>query len=331
MSQTTRTLPSKANQGTQDSGLALLGMRVFGGRRSLHTNLTLTLMALPGILMLLVFAYLPMFGLVIAFKDYRFADGILGSAWVGFDNFRFLFGTDNAWRITRNTLVMNSLFIATGTVASLAIALLMNEVYTSGMSKYYQTMLFFPYFISWVIVSYFVFGFLNGDTGIANKMLSALGLETVAWYREAKHWPYILVLAHLWQSVGFGSIVYLAGMLGIDPIYYEAAKIDGASKWQQIRHITLPLILPLIIILVLLGIGRIFNADFGLFFFVPRDNPMLYSTTDVIDTFVYRSLVQLGDISMAAAAGFYQSVVGFGLVVFANWFVRRINRDYSLF
>lgn len=308
-----------------------LRTRVFGGQRNFQTNATLTLMALPGLLMLLVFAYLPMVGLVIAFKDYRFADGILGSAWVGFDNFRFLFGTDNAWRITRNTLVMNSLFISTGTVAALAIALLMNEVYTSWASKYYQTMLFFPYFISWVIVSYFVFGFLNGETGIVNKLLSALGQETVAWYREPQHWPAILVLAHLWQSVGFSSIVYLAGMLGIDPIYYEAAKIDGATKWQQIRYITLPLILPLIIILVLLSIGRIFNADFGLFFFVPRDNPMLYSTTDVIDTFVYRSLVQLGDISMAAAAGFYQSVVGFVLVVLANWFVRRINRDYSLF
>jgi putative aldouronate transport system permease protein len=306
-------------------------MRLFGGRRNLQTNLTLSLMALPGVLMLFVFAYLPMVGLVIAFKDYRFADGIWGSAWVGFDNFRFLFGTDTAWRITRNTLLMNSLFILTSTVASLAIALLMNEVYTSHLSKYYQTMLFFPYFISWVIVSYFVFGFLNGGTGIASKALVALGYEKIEWYREPAYWPIILTLAHLWNGVGFGSIVYLAGMLGIDTAYYEAAKIDGANKWQQIRYITLPLITPLIIILVLLSIGRIFNTDFGLFFFVPRDNPMLYSTTDVIDTFVYRSLVKLGDISMAAAAGFYQSVVGFVLVVLANWLVRRINPDNSLF
>jgi putative aldouronate transport system permease protein len=308
-----------------------MGMRLFGGRRNLQTNLTLSLMALPGIVMLLVFAYLPMVGLVIAFKDYRFADGIWGSAWVGFDNFRFLFGTDTAWRITRNTLLMNSLFIMTSTVASLVIALLMNEVYHSSLSKFYQTMLFFPYFISWVIVSYFVFGFLNGNTGIVNQVLMALGLEGVEWYREPAYWPIILTVAHLWNGVGFGSIVYLAGMLGIDSTYYEAAKIDGANKWQQIRYITLPLITPLIIILVLLSIGRIFNADFGLFFFVPRDNPMLYSTTDVIDTFVYRSLVQLGDISMAAAAGFYQSVVGFVLVVLANWLVRRINPDNSLF
>ena len=192
-------------------------------------------------------------------------------------------------------------------------------------------MLFFPYFVSWIIVSYFVFGFLNGDTGIANQAFAALGLDTVAWYREPVYWPAILTLAHLWNGAGFGSIVYLAGILGIDPTYYEAAKIDGASKWQQVRYITLPLILPLIILLVLLAIGRMFHADIALIFFVPRDNPMLSSTTDVIDTFVYRSLVQLGDISMAAAAGFYQSVVGFVLVVLANWLVRRINPENSLF
>lgn len=302
-----------------------------GGRRTLETNVALTTMALPGVILLFVFAYLPMVGLVIAFKDYKFAEGMWGSAWVGLENFRFLFGTDQAWRITRNTLLMNSIFIVTGTAASLTVAILMNEIYTSGVSKYYQTMLFFPYFISWIIVSYFVFGFLNGDTGIVNKILKLFGVGTIAWYRSPEYWPYILTIAHLWNSVGFSSIVYLAGILGIDTQLFEAAKIDGATKWQQIRYIMLPMLLPLIIILILLSIGRIFNADFGLFFFVPRDTPMLYSTTDVIDTFVYRSLVELGNISMAAAAGFYQSIVGFVMVVVANWIVRRINQDYSLF
>ena len=302
-----------------------------GGRRSLETNLALTTMALPGVILLFIFAYLPMMGLVIAFKDYKFAEGIWGSAWVGLENFRFLFGTDQAWRITRNTLLMNSIFIVTGTAASLTVAILMNEIYTSGVSKYYQTMLFFPYFMSWIIVSYFVFGFLNGDTGLVNKVLKLFGVDTIAWYRSPEYWPAILTVAHLWNSVGFSSIVYLAGILGIDTQLFEAAKIDGATKWQQIRYIMLPMLLPLIIILVLLAIGRIFNADFGLFFFVPRDTPMLYSTTDVIDTFVYRSLVELGNISMAAAAGFYQSLVGFLMVVTANWIVRRINQDYSLF
>ena len=302
-----------------------------GGQRDLQTTITLTLMALPGILMLLVFAYLPMVGLVIAFKNYKFEQGMLGSAWVGLDNFRFLFGTDQAWRITRNTLLMNSLFITSGTIVSLIIALLMNEIYTSFMSKFYQTMLFFPHFISWVIVSYFVFGFLGGEGGLVNKLLVSLHMESIAWYRSPQYWPAVLTAANLWNGMGFGSIVYLAGILGIDPTYFEAAKIDGASKWQQIRYITLPLLLPVVIILVLLGIGRIFNADFGLFYFVQRNNPQLYPTTDVIDTFVYRSLVQLGDIGMAAAAGFYQSVIGFVLVVLANWTVRRVNPDYSLF
>jgi len=300
-------------------------------QRDIQTTTALTLMALPGVLMLLVFAYLPMIGLVIAFKDYKFADGILGSAWVGLENFRFLFGTDQAWRITRNTLLMNALFIVSGTVAALAIAILMNEIYTNRLSKYYQTALFFPHFISWVIVSYFVYGFLGGEGSLVNQFLVSQDVKPIAWYRSPEYWPAILVLVNLWNGVGFGSIVYLAGILGIDPTYFEAAKIDGATKWQQIRYIMLPLLLPLIIILVLLGIGRIFNADFGLFFFVPRDSPQLYSTTDVIDTFVYRSLVELGNISMAAAAGFYQSVVGFILVVLANWTVRKVNEDYSLF
>jgi len=308
-----------------------VGRRWFASARDRQTTLALTMMALPGVLMLLVFAYLPMIGLVIAFKNYKFEQGMLGSAWVGLDNFRFLFGTDQAWRITRNTLLMNSLFIVSGTVVALTIALLMNEIYTSFMSKFYQTMLFFPHFISWVIVSYFVFGFLGGEGGLVNKLLVSLGMQSIAWYRSPQYWPAVLTLANLWNGIGFGSIVYLAGILGIDTTYFEAAKIDGASKWQQIRYITLPLLLPLVIILVLLSIGRIFNADFGLFYFVPRNNPQLYPTTDVIDTFVYRSLVQLGDISMAAAAGFYQSVVGFVLVVLANWTVRKVNQDYSLF
>lgn len=305
--------------------------RLFGNQREFKTNLSLLSMSLPGVILLFVFAYLPMIGIFIAFKDYRFNLGILGSEWVGFQNFRFLFGTDAAFRITRNTLLMNILFISTITVCALAVAILMNEAYRSRMSKYYQTMLFFPYFISWVIVSYFVFAFLNGQTGLINQWVDALELDRIAWYRSPEYWPVILTLANLWNGIGFSSIIYLAGILGISPELFEAAKIDGAGKLQQIRFITLPMLYPMIIILTLLAIGRIFHADFGLFFFLPRDNPLLYSTTDVIDTFVYRSLVELGEISMAAAAGFYQSFVGFVLVVGANWVVRRFNEDYALY
>lgn len=304
---------------------------LFGSDRDWSKNLALSSMAMPGVLFLFVFAYLPMFGLIIAFTDYRFADGIFGSEWVGFENFRFLFGTDIAIRITRNTLVMNSLFIVTSTIGSIAIALLLNEVFMSRVTKFYQTLLFFPYFISWVIVSYFVFGFLKADRGLVNQLLEVFGQRPVIWYRSPQHWSGILVLVNLWNSVGFGSMIYLAGILGISPEFYEAATVDGASKLQQIRYITLPLIRPLVTVMVLLQLGRIFNADFGLFFFVPNDSKMLYPTTDVIDTFVYRSLITLGDISMAAAGSFYQSVVGFITVIAANLFVRRVSPDDALF
>jgi putative aldouronate transport system permease protein len=324
-----RPVASIAPRSEKRQPVSLLG-RILN-TRDLNTNLNLLLMALPGVILLFIFAYLPMFGIIIAFKNYRFADGIFGSAWVGFDNFRFLFGTDAAWRITRNTIVMNSIFIAVNTTTALFIAILLNEVYRSRMSKYYQTLLFFPYFISWVVASYFAFGILNATNGLLNQMLINFGWDPVTWYRAPEYWPAILTLANLWNGVGFGSIIYLAGILGISPELFEAAKIDGANKWQQIRFITLPMLLPLIIILTLLSVGKIFNADFGLFYFLPRNTPMLYSTTDVIDTFVYRSLVELGNISMAAAAGFYQSVVGFILVILANWMVRRYNEEYSLF
>jgi putative aldouronate transport system permease protein len=324
-----RPVASIAPRSEKRQPVSLLG-RILN-TRDLNTNLNLLLMALPGVILLFIFAYLPMFGIIIAFKNYRFADGIFGSAWVGFDNFRFLFGTDAAWRITRNTIVMNSIFIAVNTTTALFIAILLNEVYRSRMSKYYQTLLFFPYFISWVVASYFAFGILNATNGLLNQMLINFGWDPVTWYRAPEYWPAILTLANLWNGVGFGSIIYLAGILGISPELFEAAKIDGANKWQQIRFITLPMLLPLIIIVTLLSVGKIFNADFGLFYFLPRNTPMLYSTTDVIDTFVYRSLVELGNISMAAAAGFYQSVVGFILVILANWMVRRYNEEYSLF
>ncbi len=323
--------PSSSKSKQPASTPARIIGRIFGNERELKTNLSLLSMSLPGVVLLFIFAYLPMLGIVIAFKDYRFNLGIFGSEWVGFQNFRFLFGTDAALRITRNTMLMNILFIGTITVCALVVAILMNEVYRSRMSKYYQTMLFFPYFISWVIVSYFVFAFLNGQTGLINQWIDALEIKRIAWYRSPEYWPAILVLANLWNGIGFSSIIYLAGILGISPELFEAAKIDGAGKLQQIRHITLPMLYPMIIILTLLAIGRIFHADFGLFFFLPRDNPLLYSTTDVIDTFVYRSLVELGEISMAAAAGFYQSFVGFLLVVGANWVVRRFNEDYALY
>ncbi len=301
-------------------------------RHRLRRNLSLLLMGLPGIVQIFIFAYLPMFGLVIAFKDYRFNLGILGSKWVGLANFEYLFARGTAWRITYNTVVLNALFITTTLIVSLAVAILMNEIYQSYWARFYQTAMFLPHFISWVIAGYFVFGFLSmNPIGWVNQIIVSLGLQPIRWYNEPQYWPAILTVVNLWKSVGFWSIVYLAGIMGILPEYYEAAKIDGANKWQQIIHITLPLLVPLIVTNVLLQVGRIFYADFGLFFNVTQDQPVLYQTTDVIDTFVYRSLRKISDIGMAAAAGFYQALVGLILISLVNWVVRRINPERALF
>lgn len=301
--------------------------------RKWFKNPSLMLMALPGIIVLVVFAYLPMFGIIIAFKDYRPIDGIFGSPWVGLDNFRFLFGGNAAWHITFNTLFMNTIFIVSSTVVCLAFALMLNEIRDSSktLGRLYQGVLFFPYLVSYVLVSYFVFAFLNSDSGLLNRLLQGVGLKAVDWYAEPQYWPVILTIVYLWKNVGFGSIIYLAGMVAINPEYYEATRVDGANAWHQVRYITLPLLKPLIIIMVLLAIGRIFYADFGLFYQVTRHSPLLFETTDVIDTFVYRSLISLGDIGMSSAAGFYQSLVGFILILSANWIVRRVDPDKAVF
>ncbi len=317
-----RTLPPMARPGKVRRGR----LRHYRTRRSL----ALFSMALPGLLYIFIFKYLTMFGVVVAFKNYRTADGIFGSQWVGFKNFQFLFGTDLIWRAIRNTLLLQSVFIVVGLCVSLVIAILVYEIYTSIWTRFYQTTLFFPQFISWVLVGYFVFALLNED-GLVNNVLTLVGLSPLDWYRSPQYWPFILTFAALWKGAGIGSLLYLAGMLGIDPQLYEAARIDGASKWQEIRHITLPLLLPIIIINLLIAIGGVFNADFGLFFQVTRNSPTLYPTTDVMDTFIYRSLLQLGNVGMAAAAGLFQATVGFVLVLLSNWLVRRWDPERSLF
>lgn len=290
-------------------------------------------MMLPGLIVLFVFAYLPMFGIIIAFKDYRAYQGVVGSRWVGLKNFYYLFQTDDARRIVVNTLEMNALFIASVLLVALAIALLLKEVQGSSrwLAKFYQSTLFFPYLFSYVIINYFVFALLNRSDGLVNHSLQAVGGSAVSWYQSAQYWPVILTLVTVWKNGGFWSIVYLAGMLAINPELYEAATMDGASKWRQIWHITLPMLKPLIIINVLLSIGRIFYADFGLFYQVTRNAPELYPATDVIDTYVYRTLTSIGDVGMASAAGTFQAVIGFVLVLFSNWLVRRTEPQSAIF
>ncbi|KKO52758.1 ABC transporter permease [Paenibacillus sp. DMB20] len=298
----------------------------------LKKTLPLFLLAAPGLLYFLINNYLPMIGVFIAFKDVNYAKGIFQSDWVGFDNFKFLFQTSDAWIMTRNTLLYNIAFIVLGTIASIFIAILMSELLNKVYSKLYQSGLVLPNLISMVVLSYLVFAFLNADSGFINhSILRPLGIPEINWYSEAKYWPYLLVLIQLWKTAGYGSIVYFAFIAGIDKSIYEAAKIDGAGKLKQIWMITLPLLKPTIVILGLMSVGRIFNSDFGLFYQVPMNAGALYSTTQTIDTYVYRALMQVNDIGMSAAAGVYQSVVGFVLVIFANAIVKKFNKDNALF
>lgn len=298
----------------------------------LKKTLPLFLLAAPGLLYFLVNNYIPMIGVFIAFKDVDYAKGIFQSDWIGFDNFKFLFQTSDAWIMTRNTLLYNAAFIVFGTILSIAIAILMSELLNKAYSKLYQSGLVLPNLISMVVLSYLVFAFLNADSGFINhSILRPLGIPEINWYSEPKYWPYLLVLTQLWKTAGYGSIVYFAFIAGIDKSIYEAAKIDGAGKLRQIRMITLPLLKPTVVILGLMSVGKIFNSDFGLFYQVPMNAGALYSTTQTIDTYVYRALMQVNDIGMSAAAGLYQSIVGFALVMVANAIVKKVNKDNALF
>jgi len=292
-------------------------------------NRSLFVMSLPAIVYKLIFNYLPMFGLLLAFKSYRYDLGFFGSEWVGFKNFEFFFSSDKAFTVTRNTILYNMSFIVLTMIISIALAIMLNEI-TRKWIKVHQTVLFLPYFLSWVVVSYIVLAFLDHQNGFINVILEAFGQDPIKWYEQAKYWPIVIVITQLWKAVGFSTLIYYAGLLSIDTSYYEAAKLDGASRWQMIRYITVPLLTPLIVILFILDVGKIFRADFGLFYFIPNDSSFLYSTTDVIDTYVYRSLQNVGDIGMSTAIGFYQSVVGFILVMLANWIVKKINADNAL-
>ncbi|MBW7456884.1 ABC transporter permease [Paenibacillus sepulcri] len=292
----------------------------------------LFLMLLPAAAILIFNNYIPMFGVIVAFKNYNFDGGILGSPWVGLENFKYLFQTEDAWNATRNTVLYNAVFIFLNTAVAIFLAIALNELRNRKMAKFFQSSLLFPYFLSFVVVSYLVYAFIGGGFGFLNKaILEPLGFDSISWYSEPKYWVYILPLVNLWKNVGYTMVVYLAAIVAIDHEYYEAAVIDGASKWQQIKKITIPLMLPVIIVMVILQVGRIFNADFGLFFQVPLNSGPLYPTTNVIDTFVYRSFLLTGNVGMSAAAGFYQSIVGLIIVFATNMAVRRISKENAMF
>lgn len=290
----------------------------------------LCLMAFIPMMVIVIFKYLPMFGIVLAFKDFQYG-GIWESPWVGLKNFEFLFTSQDAWRITRNTLSLNFLFILTTQAGGIVFAIILNEIKSKKAIRLYQTSMFLPHILSSSVIAYVAFAFLDVNYGFLNRLIGSFGGEEIMWYSEPKYWPAILTIINLWRGLGYSVIIYYAALMGIDGSYYEAASIDGAGRMQCVRHITLPMLVPITITLLLLNIGKIFYADFGLFYMVPKDSGLLYPTTDVIDTYVYRALRQGSDTGIAAATGLYQSLVGFVLVLFTNWLVKRYDKDYGLF
>ena len=292
----------------------------------------LYLMFVPGFVYLFINCYIPMFGIQIAFRRYNARDGIYGSPFCGLDNFKFLFQTNDAWIMTRNTLLYNLVFIILGNVLAIAIPIMLNEITGKKKKQVYQTIILIPYLISMIIVSYLAFAFLSSSNGFFNNsILKGLGLPAVDWYNTPKYWPFILVFINLWKSLGYSMILYYATICGIDYTLYEAAEIDGANRWQKITHVTLPSLKSTIIILVLMSLSGIFRSDFGLFYQVTQNSGPLIKVTQTIDTYVYRGLMQTNNIGMSSAAGVYQSVVGFILVMTANGIVRKVDKDSALF
>ena len=296
------------------------------------STLPLLIIASPGIAYLLINSYLPMFGVFLAFKDFNYFKGIFGSDWNGFDNFTFLFKTRDALIMTRNTIAYNAVFIILGTAMAVFAAILMSELGKRSRVKYFQSALLLPNLLSWVVIGYIGYAFLNADTGFINNTLyKSMGLQPISWYSTPGPWPFILTLVYLWKSLGISSVIYMASISGIDPGIFEAAQLDGASKVQQITRITIPMLKPTVIILTLMAIGRIFYSDFGLFYQVPQNSGRLFEVTQTIDTYVYRGLMERNDVGMSAAAALYQSAVGFILVLGANGLVRAYNPENALF
>ena len=301
-------------------------------------TLVLLTMVSPAAIWLLLLRYLPMGGIILAFKDYKinprnpsFISNLLNSEWVGFDNFEFLFMTDDAWIMFRNTLAYNIVFIILGVIIPVAFAIMLNEITKKFVAKAYQTMMFFPYFLSWVVVSYFLNAFIDGQYGMLTAMQKAAGETPTNYYTTIEPWPYIIVFANLWKNVGYSTVLYLSAITGIDSNQYEAAAIDGATKWQQVLYVTIPHLKTMICILFIMNVGKIFNADFGLFYNVPMQNGALFPVTQVIDTYVYRAMIVTGDINMSSAAGLLQNVLGFICIVTANGIVKKIDADSSMF
>ncbi|MBD5094422.1 MAG: sugar ABC transporter permease [Subdoligranulum sp.] len=299
--------------------------------QELKKNRALFLMILPAVLVVLIFSYLPMSGLVLAFKDYKFNLGIFKSPWHGLENFRFLFISGVGWKITINTILYNLLNLITSQGLAILIAIVLSEMKVIPCKKTAQSVIFFPYFISWVIVGTFVYNIFNYETGLMNSILTSIGSDPVNVYSMPWVWPIIICAFNAWKWCGYNSVVYIAAITGVDTECYEAAEIDGANIFQRIRHITLPAIKPTIITMLLLNVGRILRGDFEMFYQIVGNNGQLFNATDVIDTYVFRALTTSGNMGMTAAATLYQSVLCFVIIVTVNAIVRRVDPDNALF
>jgi len=299
--------------------------------KKLHRYRIYLLMLLPAVIYTLVFAYYPMTGIVLAFKKYTYAGGIWGSAWNGFENFKFFFQSGQAWMVTRNTVLYNIAFIIVGTVTQIAVAVFLTELKCRKFRTVAQSMMFLPYFISWVIVGVMAFNLLSSDYGFVNRIITALGGEKISFYTKGKYWPVILILFNVWKGVGYGSVMYLAAIMGVDTSIYESEAIDGCNVFQRIFKITIPSIMPTVIILFLMSVGGIFKGNFDMFYNLVGNNGLLYNYTDVIDTLTMRALISSNDFGMSAAIGLYQSVLCFITVMIANKLVSLYDKDYTLF
>lgn len=290
------------------------------------------IMLLPAMLYFLINNYLPMYGITIAFRKLDYSVGILNSPFNGLENFKFLFASGNLGPVVRNTLLYNIAFMIIGTVLPITVAILFNEIRSVLAQRFYQTVILVPYLMSMVIVSYLVFAFLSADTGFINKsIVEPLTGNSISFYQEKIFWPFILVFVNEWKSIGFGMVLYMSTILGISTEYYEAAKVDGATKWQQIRYVTLPQLKPTIITMTVLSISKICASDFGLFYQVPKNSGTLYSVTQTIDTYVYNALMNQNNIAMSSAASVLQAIIGFVLVIVCNAVIRKVSKENAIF
>jgi putative aldouronate transport system permease protein len=299
--------------------------------KNMSASRMLLLMCVPAIAFFIVFNYAPMPGIWIAFTNFHYRDGIFGSPFVGFRNFEFLIKSGQLWLLTRNTILYNLAFIVLGNVLAITFAVMLNEIRLKYFKKITQSIMFLPYFISVVLVGVIAFNLLNYENGALNGFIEGVGGEPVKVYSTPGAWPGIITLTHLWQSTGYGTIVYFAAIMGIDRVLFEAAAIDGASAWQRIRYVILPSLKPIFVILLLFALGGIMHGNFGLFWNLVGNNGALFQATDIIETSVYRMVMSQNNFMSSTAVGLYQSIFGFVIVITANWIVRRMNPDYALF